>query len=62
MRASVIRETQVLALSGLLLSVNILTNKWWVRLVLAVVVTPAPQVVIAFIGFKASVADLVSPL
>jgi len=62
MRASVIRGTRVLTLSGLLLSVNILTNKWWERLVPAAAVTPAPQVVITFIGSKASVADLVSPL
>ena len=37
-------------------------NKWWVRPVPAAAVTPAPRVAIAFIGPKASVADLFSPL
>ncbi len=50
------------ALHGLLLSVNSLTNKWWVRLVPAAAVTPAPRVVTTIIGPKASVAGLVSLL
>ena len=62
MRESVIREPQVLGKTGLLLSVNSLKNKWWERLVPAAAVTPAPQVVIAIIGSKASVADILSPL
>ncbi len=44
------------ALHGLFSRVNILKNKWWVRLVPAAAVTPAPQVATAFIGPKASVA------
>ena len=44
----------------LLLSLKLLANKWWVRLVPAAAVTPAPQVVIIFIGSKASVAGLVN--
>ena len=47
---------------GLLLRVRTLANKWWVRLVPAAAVTPAPQVAIAFIGPKASVAGLINPL
>ena len=47
---------------GLLSRVNILENKWWVRLVPAAAVTPAPQVVIVIIGPKASVAGLVNLL
>ncbi len=50
------------ALLGLLLSVNSLANKWWERLVPAAAVTPAPQVAIAFIGPKASVAGFVNLL
>ncbi len=49
-------------LYGLLLRVNILANKWWVRLVPAAAVTPAPQVATTFIGPKASVAGLVNLL
>ena len=45
---------------GLLPRVNILANKWWVRLVPAAAVTPAPQVGIDFIWSKASVAGLVN--
>ncbi len=41
---------------GLLPSVNSLENKWWVRLVPAAAVTPAPRVGTTFIGLKASVA------
>ena len=48
------------ALHRLLLRVNILANKWWVRLVPAAAVTPAPRVGIMFIGPKAFVAGLVS--
>ncbi len=44
------------ALRGLLPSVNNLENKWWERLVPVVVVIPAPQVAIIFIGPKAFVA------
>ena len=46
----------------LLPSVNSLANKWWVRLVPAAAVTPAPRVGISFIGPKASVAGLINPL
>ncbi len=49
-------------LHGLLLSVNSLANKWWVRLVPAAAVTPAPRVVTTFIGPKASVAGLINLL
>ena len=37
-----------------------LANKWWVRRVAAAAVIPAPQVVTAIIGFKASVAGSTS--
>ena len=47
----------MLASGELLLSVNILMNKWWARPVPAAAVTPAPQVVITFIWPKASVVD-----
>ncbi len=50
------------AMHRLLLTVNRLANKWWVRLVPAAAVTPAPRAAIAFIGPKASVAGLVNPL
>jgi hypothetical protein len=50
------------ALHGLLPRVNILENKWWVRLVPAAAVTPAPRVVTTFIGPKASVAGLINLL
>ena len=46
----------------LLPKLNPLANKWWERLVPAAAVTPAPQVAIAIIGPKASVAGLVNPL
>ncbi len=49
-------------LHELLLSVNSLANKWWVRLVPAAAVTPAPRVVTTFIGPKASVAGLINLL
>ena len=49
-------------LHGLLPKANILANKWWVRRVPAAAVTPAPRVVVAFIGPKASVAGLVNLL
>ena len=42
----------------LLPNVRSLANKGWVRPVPAAAVIPAPQVVIAFIGPKASVAGL----
>jgi len=42
--------------------VNTLKNKWWVRLVPAAAVTPAPQVGTTFIGLKAFVAGLINPL
>ena len=50
--------SSALFLIKLLLSVNSLTNKWWVRLVPAAAVTPAPRVVVTFIGSKGSVAGL----
>ncbi len=50
------------ALRRLLPSLNSLENKWWVRLVPAAAVTPAPRVGVAFIGPKASVASFVSLL
>ncbi|KYK25543.1 hypothetical protein AYK26_05920 [Euryarchaeota archaeon SM23-78] len=62
MHASVIGGSQVLIIDRLLLSVKSLANKGWVRLVPAAAVTPAPQVAIAIIGPKASVAGLVNPL
>ena len=49
-------------LGRLLLSVNSSENKWWVRLVPAAAVTPAPLVVTTIIGPKASVAGLKTPL
>ncbi len=49
-------------LHGLLPSLNSLANKWWERLVPAAAVTPAPRVVTAIIGPKASVAGPVNPL
>ena len=52
----------MLASGELLLSVNILMNKWWVRPVPAAAVTPAPRVAIAFIWPKASVVDNASLL
>ncbi len=42
--------------------VDILENKWWVRLVPAAAVIPAPQVGAMFIGSKAFVAGLVNLL
>ncbi len=50
------------AMHRLLPRVNILANKWWVRLVLVVVVTPAPRVATIFIGPKAFVAGPISLL
>ena len=50
------------ALLGLLPCVNIMANKWWERLVPAAAVTPAPRVVVTFIGPKAFVAGLVNSL
>ncbi len=50
------------ALHGLLPSVKSLANKWWVRLVPAAAVTPAPRVGTTIIGPKASVAGRVNPL
>ena len=44
----------------LLSSVRSLANKGWARLVPAAAVTPAPLVVITFIGSKAFVAGLVN--
>ncbi len=44
----------------LLLSLNRLVNKRWVRQVPAAAVIPAPRVVTSFIGFKVFVAGLVS--
>jgi hypothetical protein len=40
----------------LLFCSNSKTNKWWVRRVAAAAVIPAPQMVTAIIGSKASVA------
>ncbi len=48
------------ATHGLLSRVNILMNKWWVRLVPAAAVTPAPRVATTFIGPKASVAGSIN--
>ena len=48
------------AMHSLLLCLNSKANKWWVRRVAAAAVIPAPQVVIAIIGSKASVAGSVS--
>ena len=53
-RAGVMRQ--------LLSSVKSSANKWWARPVPAAAVIPAPRVVAAFIGPKASVAGLVSLL
>lgn len=44
----------------LLLSLNSLKNKRWVRQVPAAAVIPAPRVVTPFIGLKAFVAGLIS--
>ncbi len=49
-------------LHGLLPGVDTLANKGWARPVPAAAVTPAPQVAIAIIGPKASVAGRVNPL
>ena len=58
-----IREFQVLyLLIRLLLSVNILMNKWWVILVPAAAVTPEPRVAIIIIGPKGFVADTINLL
>ncbi len=46
----------------LLPKVNTLANKWWVRLVPAAAVTPAPQVGALFIWSKAFVAGLINLL
>ncbi len=63
MHESVIRGSQVLMqCMGFLPRVNILANKWWVRLVPAAAVTPAPLVAAAIIGSKASVAGLLNSL
>ncbi len=51
-----------LLLVKLLPYVKSMANKWWVRQVPAAAVTPAPQVVITFIGPKASVAGLINLL
>ena len=50
------------ALRELLPLVKIMANKWWVRLVPAAAVTPAPQVGTMFIGSKASVAGSANAL
>ncbi len=60
MHESVIREPKVLYLVKLLPRVNILENKWWVRLVPAAAVIPAPRVGTIIIGPKASVACLIN--
>ena len=52
----------MLIIDRLLPSLNRLANKGWERLVPAAAVTPAPQVAIAIIGPKASVAGLVNLL
>ncbi len=49
-------------LHGLFSKVNTLENKWWVRLVPAAAVTPAPRVATIIIGPKASVAGFVNAL
>ena len=57
MRESVTGGFQVLVIYYRLLpSVDSLANKGWARPVAAAAVIPAPQVVVAFIGPKASVA------
>ena len=48
------------ALHNLLPCLKSKMNKWWVRRVAAAAVIPAPQMVIVFIGSKASVAGLIS--
>ena len=48
------------ALHSLLLCLKSKANKWWVRRVAAAAVIPAPQVVTAIIGSKASVAGSTS--
>ncbi len=61
MHESVIRELQVIIREyNLLLSVNSLANKDWVRPVPAAAVIRAVRVVSVNIGLKASVAGLVS--
>ena len=50
------------ALLGLLSCVNSMANKRWERPVPAAAVTPAPQVAVAIIGPKASVAGFVNLL
>ncbi len=63
MHESVIGEFQVPILCiGFFSRLRILENKWWVRLVAAAAVTPAPLVGVVFIGPKASVAGLENPL
>ena len=64
MRASVTGEPQVPMIFDRRLfgSVRSFRNKGWVRLVPAAAVTPAARVVAGFIGPKALVAGLVSPL
>ncbi len=47
---------------GFLSRLDTSANKGWVRLVPAAAVTPAPQVVLTFIGPKASVAGSINPL
>ena len=49
-------------LHWLFFRVNTYKNKWWVRLVPAAAVIPAPQVGIVIIGPKASVAGLINLL
>ncbi len=59
MHESAIRELQVLMFyMSFLPKARSLANKWWVRLVPAAAVTPAPQVGATIIGPKASVAGL----
>ena len=62
MRASVKGQTLVPAFGRLLPSSKGLANKWWARPLPAAAVITAPQVVIAYVGPKASVAGLASLL
>ena len=62
MHASVRKRTEALSLRReLLLSLNSLANKEWVRRVPAAAVIPALQVMITITGFKAFVAGFASP-
>ena len=59
MRESATREPRVPSFGWLFSILKSLRNKGWERRVPAAAVIPAPQVVVAFIGPKTSVAGLV---